>query len=339
VADDSDRLLAGAEVERRHPPDVEAPVRRLLVLRAGAIGDTLVALPALLALRRRFPGAEITVAGNATALPLAASSGLIDRWLGFDDARVTRLFMAGEPPADDPFRGIDIAVAWGRDADGTLRSGLARRGARTVVVAPSRPDATAPVHVARHLLRTLAPLGIEPDDPARWLPALRIPPETQAEAEAELAAAGLDQRTFVAVHPGSGSPLKNWPAEQFARVRDGLLRSHGLATVVLAGPADAAALAILHDSPSGGGAELVDRPLLLLAAVLRRAAAFLGNDSGLAHLAGMLGLPTLTLFGPSDPTLWTPLGPRVQVLRSASLASLPAEMVLDALASMLQSGG
>jgi ADP-heptose:LPS heptosyltransferase len=306
------------------------------VLRPGAIGDTLVTLPALLALRRQFPGATIGVAGNAAALPLAQSSGLIDTWVGFDDPRITRLFMAGDPPADDHFRGLDLAVAWGRDPDGTLRSGLARRDARRVLVAPSRPEPDRPVHVARHLLRTLAPLGIAPDDPAAWLPEIRIPAEAVAHAEAELATAGLVRRPFVAIHPGSGSPLKNWPAEQFARVRDELLRVHGLATVVLAGPADAAALATLHDAPSAGGAVLVDRPLPTLAAVLRRAAAFLGNDSGLAHLAGLLGVATLCLFGPSDPVLWTPLGPRVRVIRSALLPSLPAEMVLGALASMLE---
>jgi ADP-heptose:LPS heptosyltransferase len=310
-------------------------VRRVLILRPGAIGDTLVTLPALLALRRRFPAAEIEVAGNAAALPLAASSGLVDHWIGFDDPRITRLFMAGESPADDHFRGLDLAVAWGRDPDGTLRSALARRGARRVVVAPSRPEHDRPVHVAQHLLRTLAPLGIAPDDPAAWLPEIRMPAEAVARAEAELATAGLDRRPFVAIHPGSGSPLKNWPAEHFARMRDELMRVHGLATVVLAGPADAAALATLHDAPSEGGAVLVDRPLLMLAAVLRRAAAFLGNDSGLGHLAGLLGIPTLCLFGPSDPVLWTPLGPRVRAVRSASLPDLPAEMVLDALTSML----
>jgi ADP-heptose:LPS heptosyltransferase len=313
-------------------------VRRLLVLRPGAIGDTLVTLPALLALRRQLPGATIEAAGNAAALPLAASSGLIDTWIGFDDARVTRLFMAGDLPYDDGFQGIDLAVAWGRDADGSLRAGLERRGALWVVVAPSRPSPEQPVHVARHLLRTLAPLGIEPDDPDVALPEIQIPSDVEAVAQAELAAAGLDRGPFVAMHPGSGSPRKNWPAEQFARVRDELMHTHGLATVVLAGPADAAALAILHDRPSKAGPMLVDRPLLMLAAVLRRAIAFLGNDSGVSHLAGLLGVPTLALFGPSDPVLWTPLGPRVRVLRSASLAELPAEIVLDALASMLRPG-
>jgi heptosyltransferase III len=320
------------------PPD--AATKRLLVLRPGAIGDTLVALPALLALRRQFPGAQIEAVGNATALPVAEASGLIDRWLPFDDGRVTRLFMPSEPPPDDPFLGIDVAVAWGRDADGTLSRALTRRGARTVIVAPSRPDPSAPEHTALHLLRTLAPLGISAGGEAIELPEVRVPAEADTRALAELAAAGLSDQPFVAIHPGSGSAAKNWPADQYAALVDRLQGEYGMASVVLAGPADAEALVVLHDRPGQPpAAELVERPLLVVAALLRRAAAFLGNDSGLSHLAGLLGIPTLALFGPSDPAVWAPLGPRVRVLRSASLPGLPAETVLSELTSLLDEAG
>jgi heptosyltransferase-3 len=311
-------------------------VHRVLVLRAGAIGDTLVTLPALLALRRRFPHAQIEAVGSATALPVAEASGLIDTWLPFDDGRVTRLFMPSEPPPDDPFLGIDVAVAWGRDADGTLERSLVRRGATAVVVAPSRPDPSEPEHVALHLLRTLASLGIKADADLLELPELRVPAEADTRALAELAAAGLSDRPYVAIHPGSGSMTKNWPAEQYAVLVDQLQSECGLASIILGGPADAEALVVLHDQPGRPPtAEVVERPLLVVAALLRRATAFLGNDSGLSHLAGLLGVPTLALFGPSDPTLWAPLGPRVRVVRSASLPTLPAETVLAELISLL----
>lgn len=306
------------------------------MLRPGAIGDTLVTLPALLALRRRFPHARIEAIGNATALPIVEASRLIDSWLPFDDGRVTRLFMPADPPPDDPFLGIDVAVAWGRDADGTLERALVRRGATAVVVAPSRPDPGQPEHVARHLLRTIAPLGIETSGEGIELPELHVPAEADTRALAELAAAGLSDRPFVAIHPGSGSITKNWPAEQYAVLVDQLQSECGLAAIVLGGPADAEALVVLHDQPGRPPtAEVVERPLLVVAALLRRAAAFIGNDSGLSHLAGLLGVPTLALFGPSDPTLWAPLGPKVRVVRSASLPTLPAETVLAELVALL----
>jgi heptosyltransferase III len=79
-----------------------------------------------------------------------------------------------------------------------------------------------------------------------------------------------------------------------------------------------------------------ERPLLFVAAILRRACAFLGNDSGLSHLAGMLGVPTLVLFGPSDPTHWLPLGPRVRHLTSEPLATLPEAHVLVELLDLIR---
>jgi ADP-heptose:LPS heptosyltransferase len=73
----------------------------------------------------------------------------------------------------------------------------------------------------------------------------------------------------------------------------------------------------------------------VVAAILQQARAFLGNDSGLSHLAGLLGVPTLALFGPTDPVHWSPLGPRVRVLRSEPLAALPPEGVLSELVSSI----
>jgi ADP-heptose:LPS heptosyltransferase len=294
-----------------------------------------VTLPALLALRRRFPDASIEAIGNAIALPIAEANGLVDRWLPFDDGRVTRLFMPAAPPPDDPFLGIDVAIAWGRDADGTLARALTMRGAKHVIVAPSRPDPSQPEHVARHLLRSLVPLGIEADADHIDLPDLQVPGEADTLALAELAAAGLAGRPFVAIHPGSGSAAKNWPAEQYAEVVDRLQGEYGLASIILGGPADAHALVMVNDRADQPPSAVVERPLLVVAALLRRAAAFLGNDSGLAHLAGLLGTPTLALFGPSDPTLWAPLGPRARVLHAVSLAALPADTVLTELTSLI----
>jgi ADP-heptose:LPS heptosyltransferase len=318
-------------------PETSRGIGRLVALRPGAIGDTLVALPALLALRRRFPRATIELAGNAAVLPLVEASGVVDRSVVFDDPRVTRLFIPGPPGPDDYFLHLDAAVAWGRDPHGALRAALTQRGASHVVVAPSRPPPGARIHVARHLIETLEPLGID-GGRALELPAIRLSGEAEEMARAELEAAGLAGRPFVAVHAGSGSAAKNWPATSFAWVVEALARQRGLATVLLAGPADADVLVSLGDDAGLTSPALVDRPLSVVAAVLRRAAGFLGNDSGLAHLAGQLGVPTLALFGPTDPAVWSPLGPRVRTVRAEPLASLPAERVLAELLALIGDG-
>ena len=307
---------------------------RILVLRPGAIGDTLVTAPALQALRRRFPSARIEMAGNPAALPLLASSELVDRCIPFDDPRVTRLFMPAAPAPDDPFLGIDAAVAWCADPEGALTQALRARGASRVVVTSSRPPSERSVHAALYLLDTLEPLGVEqagPIDP----PPIRTSTGGERQAREEILALDLEGRAFVTIHPGSGAPSKNWPAERFAAVVAALEERHGLPSLILGGPADADVLSRLGASLGSPPRLLLDRPLPVVAAVLRRAWAFLGNDSGLAHLAGLLGVPTLALFGPTDPVHWSPLGRRVRTLRSEPLADLAPDRVLAELAIFL----
>ena len=309
---------------------------RVLVLRPGAIGDTLVTAPALRALRQRFPSARIEMAGNPVALPLLASSDLIDRCLAFDDPRVTRLFVASTPSSDDPFLDLNAAVAWCSDPDGVLRRALAARGAARVVATSSRPPPGLAVHVASYLLGTLGPLGIEQDRPLD-VPPIRTSTGGERQAREELCALGLEHRPFVAIHPGSGSPAKNWPAERFGAVLAALKGHDDVPTLVLGGPADAQVVAQLEVAMTDTTPVLLDRPLAVVAAILRQARAFLGNDSGLSHLAGLLGVPTLALFGPSHPIHWSPLGPHVRVLRSEPLTALQPVRVLAEVRSMLRS--
>ena len=304
----------------------------ILALRPGAIGDTLVTLPALLTLRRRFPESRIQLVGNPAVMPLVGSSGIISDWLSFDHLRVTHLFSGRGPTCSDPFLRINMAVAWCADPDGVLRRGLIWRGAKAPIIVPSRPAPGRIVHVARHLLETLEPLGVDPTQ-ALCLPKLALPGDAEEAARRELGAAGLGDRPFIALHPGSGSTSKNWPVERFATVADELQERYGLPSLIFGGPADVDVLARLGAAMRTAPRLLVDAPLVVVAAILRRSRAFLGNDSGLSHLAGLLGVPTLALFGPTEPAHWSPLGPRVRTIKSDLLADLGVERVLAELTS------
>lgn len=137
----------------------------------------------------------------------------------------------------------------------------------------------------------------------------------------------------VVIHPGSGGAAKCWPRERFERVME-TLRSRGLGVYTICGeveletwPADdrirweqtwnLRALSTLDD----------------LAATISQARLFLGNDSGPTHLAAQLGVPTLALFGPTEPAVWSPLGPAVKILAPPSprgMDWLDASRVIDA---------
>jgi heptosyltransferase III len=246
----------------------------VLVLRPGALGDTLLAVPALRALRRAH--APITLAGHAASARLLASLGEVDRGIAFDDPSLGWLFReGGEGP--QPF------VAWMTGAPALPQAKVA---------APSRPPAMDR-HCARYLLETLAPLDIDLSFDDRPLNVRPVPSDD------------------VLIHPGSGSRQKNWPPERFAeliRTLDGPVR-------LVVGEADAAAASAV-DARLGRSLPRLEQPTLEdLAARLAGCRAYVGNDSGVGHLAGLCGAHAVVLFGPSDPSVWSPIGPDVHVLR------------------------
>jgi ADP-heptose:LPS heptosyltransferase len=301
---------------------VNAPI---LLYRPGAIGDTLLLWPALAALRRAQPANPLWLIGHPALAELFRTERLVDRYLSRDSAAADALFAPTVEPARQRLGPLAAAVVWTTDPAGLLRRNLEVLGADPVILAPSRPPHGAGRHVAEHLFGTLGQLGVS-GALTDWItPRGRF---DRAEPFAELPGAG----PLVLLHPGSGSARKNWPAERFAALAERLAERHGARLVATFGEADATARAAFV----GSSATLLDSPPLLeLAGLLRRAALYVGNDSGISHLAGLCGTPALVLFGPTDPVLWRPLGRSVAVLRHEPLADLGLDQVLAAALELL----
>ena len=258
--------------------------------------------------------------------PSAPAAALVGRGTGEVrtvlawDGLETAALLSGEGtngPLAAALRSADVVLAFTRSE--TVLSSLRSRARRLIAWDPA-PPADGP-HSSAWLARALSPLGI---DASSEPPPLAF---TGAERrESETLVRGLP-RAFLAVHPGSGSPAKNWPAERFAEAARRL--AGGQPWLFVRGPAE-------EDWPVPRGAvDACNWPLRALAAVLSRASLFIGNDSGAAHLAAASGAPTLALFGPTDPALWAPVGRNVATLRAASraIASVePDEVVAAAVA-------
>jgi ADP-heptose:LPS heptosyltransferase len=245
----------------------------VLVLRPGALGDTLLAVPALRAMRRAC--APLTLGAHAAAARLLASVGEIDQGLAFDDPSLGWLFTSGSPS--------ESVVAWMSERP---------RGLPTqALVNPSRPP-RMDQHCARYLLESLGSLGIDLAWDAR---PLSVPTVRSDE---------------ILIHPGSGSPAKNWPAHHFADV----VRTLDRPVRLIVGEADHLAATQLDDSLGYHLDRLTDLSLEELASRLAGCHAYLGNDSGVSHLAGLCGARTVTLFGPTDPAVWRPVGASVHIL-------------------------
>jgi ADP-heptose:LPS heptosyltransferase len=259
--------------------------RRVMVIRAGALGDTLLAMPAVRALRRRYPDASLVAIGRREYWSL--DSTLTDEIWEFDDPRLAPL-LGPDPCRWEAIRDVDLAVGWtARDLSENLRTA----GAAWVIRASPYPPPG--VHAARWLMQTIG----EGDEPLECsLPVIRN-----------------ERGRETIVHPGAGALWKRWPAERFARLAD-LLKERGHEVVLHGGPADEEAMAAVLAASRYQHRVVAGTPLRDLPALLGRSHLYIGNDSGITHLAAMAGARVIALFGPTDPVQWSPLG-RVTVLR------------------------
>ena len=284
-----------SEAIRTHAP-------RFLVLRGGAIGDFIATLPVLQALRTQWPAATIEIWGYPHIADLAVAAGLAQAVVSLDRAEMARFFVP-EPSFTDAqvaaVRSFDLIFNYLHDPVGQVRSNLLLAGAKQVL---SGSPIIKRGPAVPFLLEPLQALAIYETD---GTPALDFPAALRARGRARMQALGLRGRPMV-VHPGSGSPTKNWPAERFVEIMR-RLQAAGRETVAVLGEADVAEAAVL-------ARELPEMPVLAgltlteLAATLAECGAFLGNDSGIAHLAAAVGLPTTAIFGPSDADVWAPRG-------------------------------
>lgn len=284
------------------------------------MGDLILTLPFLKAISLRHPGAAIHMIGHEEHLELLLAAGYIA--LGFPEGHSGwhLLYAGGRPPwgqlRPDP-RTYDAVYLFVDDPERsplvlTLSDDL---GGRLHPI-PARPLPGEPIHSA-----------IRPFLYARELP---VPPGLSDQVFLQFAKAGEGRggpalkeggsaaSGMVLVHPGSGSPKKNWPPYRFAELlRKTLTAFPRFRPWLIQGPADQVATdAILHAPDLKEQVRVIASLRALdLAEVLRQAALYVGNDSGVTHLCAAIGTPTVAIFGPSDPVQWSPLGPCVKVVR------------------------
>ncbi len=296
-----------------------------LIIRPGAIGDNLLTFPILQRLRAQAPPTHITFIGNSSVLPLAQVCGVADEAYDYQDARWARLFMPGSVQ-DRIIQRSERAICWLNDPEGIIEHNLRAAGIKQIIVAPGRPSPGEAIHIVEYLARTVGVSWHLRDDGPQML--LRLP-----GIEENVSADGA--RRPVAIHPGSGGAHKCWPVEYFVDVIHALW-GRGLPVLLLAGPAERERLArlrmLLSEPPYPELLRwLIDAPLLDVAQHLLTCRAYLGNDSGLTHLAALLGTPTVALFGPSDSRMWRPVGRVVSVLHKPQLVQIGVEQVLSTL--------
>jgi heptosyltransferase-3 len=297
---------------------------RILIIRPGAIGDTLLALPVIRKLREQYKSPHITFVGNAAVLPFALSTGLLDEVSDYEDVRWSALFSsAGRSRLS--LSSVDLAICWLRDPDRVVERNLHAAGVQQVITAPGRPPENGCVHIIEYLAQTIG-MQIDSEHTStinRGSTMNREPTAISVRDENSHLLPLYD----LAIHPGSGGARKCWPVSSFMAVMQ-RLRQSGCRVLLLGGPADHARIDELRQKCQPPEI-LLDAPLIEVARYLRQCQCYLGNDSGITHLAALLGIPTIALFSASDPIVWHPVGPSVTVLYAPRWEEITVDQVVE----------
>jgi ADP-heptose:LPS heptosyltransferase len=313
-------------------------VRRIAVFRALFLGDLMLAVPALRALRAGFPDAEITLIG----LPWAEAfwrrfPRYVDRFVEFagypginevpiDPPRIERFL------AEQQAHGYDVVIQMHGSGATSNPFALALGGRVTIghYQDSPPPGLTAGLpypddkHEVHRNLGLVALLGCPADDTRLEFPLLA---SDRSEAARLLPPRARQARMLVGMHTGASASSRRWPPHYFAQAGDTLAHRYGAQVVLTGGPDET-------DIAADVARRMTTRPIDLsgqtslggLAAVLNRLDLFLTNDTGPAHIAYALGTPSVTLFGPIDPYRWAPLDQRIHLALRRAVECSPCEL-------------
>lgn len=278
-----------------------------LIIRPGALGDTLMVLPALADLGGK---AVITFVGRQPALDYIRS--FVHLGLDLEGAGWHRLFLDSLDEHSLPVSRAELVVAFFSDITGRIRQNLKVFFPNAPVhVFPSFPSEKENIHAARYIAECLQSAGL-PVDPLKSMEnAVRRP------LLGDIASSAVRKR--IVLHPGSGDKEKNHPPGFWLELLEDLGRKtafQGLTRFVLLGPAEENVCPFFKKGMKSSDAEICFCPEKeILTAGITEAALYIGHDSGITHLAAMLGTPTIALFKESNANQWGPLGPCVRVIR------------------------
>jgi heptosyltransferase-3 len=293
---------------------------KILVIRGGAIGDFILTLPAIAALRRQFPDAHLEVLGYPHIAQLALAGGLVNRVQSIEARALAGFFARGgelAPDLADYFSEFDLVVSYLYDPDRIFETNVGLCTGAEFIVGPHRAEESAKVHAAKVYLRPLERLAIFDADPVPRLPV--APPSSNS--------------TALALHPGSGSERKNWPEARWGELLRHLASATDFDLLLVGGEAEGERLQRLASMLPPARTRLAQSlPLADLARSLASCHGFAGHDSGISHLAAAVGLPVLVLWGDTAEEVWRPPSEKVIVLRHPDgLARLPVAEVVKQL--------
>jgi ADP-heptose:LPS heptosyltransferase len=289
---------------------------RIAVIRLRSLGDCVLTTPAISLLKAHRPDLRIAVVVEKRFHAVFEGNPDIEQIL---DPEMSAIFSL-RPKLTLNLHGGAHSIVLTLASGAALRAGFGHHRYR-VVYSHRIPRAQEilgekrSVHTAEHLASAMFWLGV----PRAEIPRAKLNPNAGQVSTHP----GLRPRPVAVMHPFASQREKTWPAHRFLAVADDLVRN-GLEPIILAGQAD-------DPSPFARFTVWSNTPLADVIRMMACAQLFIGNDSGPAHIAAAFGVPTVVLFGPSDPVIWAPWRTEARVLhRPHGIGGIKVEEVLAA---------
>ncbi len=290
---------------------------RLVVYHQGALGDFLLSLTVLQGLADADPSLRFLFRTRREHASLIVNKAYYAGFSPGDAADLTPFFLSGvwkNAPIPEDLATADTALILGQSSSIPFAENLSRRLQVPVYWIRSFPPEGGDEHVTRFIASQLEARGLILEDAT-----LRLEPTPEAMAfmDSLLAGSSITRGDpILVVHMGSGGKKKIWPLSGWRMLLWRLAREWRGRVVTVLGPADGSLRAFVDEMRLEVGLTVIDGlNLPCLAALLALAHAYIGNDSGVTHLAAAMGAPTVVLFGPTRPEIWAPLGDNVHVIR------------------------
>ncbi len=328
----------------------------ILVIDFGQLGDVVLSLPALRAIRERFPKSKITVAVGKTGAEVINLSGYADATLmvdrvalrdGFTPLSVLQIFKLVK---DIRRRDFDFVIDLHSLSETNLLGFISgakqrlysRRPGRSLDFlsnfkpAPPREDPDLRRHLVDRYLDVLLPLGIRH---AERIPKLQTKATDDRAIDRLLRKAKADSGVpLVGLFPGAGHPSRRWPLERFTQLADFLTRNDQVRVLVFIGPEEKSLVAQIRAQCPASAVLMEGLSISELASALARLAVFVANDTGPMHIAAAVGTPVVLLLDRRAPQTYLPLGDRHQTVFNNLITDLAVEDVYDAARAVLTGG-
>jgi heptosyltransferase III len=290
--------------------------RTVVMIHPGGLGDVLLAVPAMVRLRTGFPNHRLVLCAEALVASLLFECRIVDAWVSVQGRHAAELF-AGPDMVTGQVRtwleDCDLAIGWMEDLDGRLNETLRAVGASKAIVRSPFSMEIGAIHQRDRFLETIDLTSFGEGEDLL----LPVPESLHHLGQACLEATGIPiGQPLAVIHPGSGSLHKCVAPDVLAAAIDAM-RGSGITLAVLEGSADRGPVENLLPLCGKSPIVLKRLDLLTVAGILAQADLYVGHDSGITHLAGLMGVRTIALFGPTDPMRWAPRGSKVSVIQGA----------------------